>query len=68
MGKGHQLHYSLKLVWNNEGVSPVVAVLRDIEWYSTQKARAKRSSIRARWISRCMQWQFVGAHRWLHSL
>jgi hypothetical protein len=30
----------------------VVAVLRDIEGYSTQQARAKRSSIRAKRISR----------------
>jgi len=27
MGKGHQLHYSLKLVWNNEAGRPMVRAL-----------------------------------------
>jgi len=38
MGKGHQLHYSLKLVWNNEAGRPVV---RDCPWYEVARAAGR---------------------------
>jgi len=45
MGKGHQLHYSLKLVWNNEATLPVAACTHASCGTPHDKARAQRSSI-----------------------